>query len=98
MPKELRIVERTNEDELSNEKHEETAINLGKGGFRFSHELLLIWLDFISIHILHLLGREGSIFLGIVLNNIWLGIKLLSLSRRNDHENRIEAGGCDSYV
>ena len=43
---------------MPDEEHEETVIYLGEGGLGLGHEFLLVRLDFITVHIVHFLGRN----------------------------------------
>mmetsp|Transcript_24494 Transcript_24494/g.50952 ORF Transcript_24494/g.50952 Transcript_24494/m.50952 type:complete len:301 (-) Transcript_24494:938-1840(-) len=91
------IIERTNEEELTNEKHEKTVINFSKSGFGFSNKFFFFRFNFISIHVVGLLGwKRVAIF--IVLDVFGLGIVVLTLVCGNAHENAPSSDRDDAHI
>ena len=91
------IIKGTDEQELANEKHEQTVINLGKSGLGLGNELLLLGLDLVAVHVVRLLDGEG-VALGIVLGVVGAGIVVLTLVGGHDHEDGTGADGDDADV
>mmetsp|Transcript_21195 Transcript_21195/g.58987 ORF Transcript_21195/g.58987 Transcript_21195/m.58987 type:complete len:261 (+) Transcript_21195:616-1398(+) len=91
------VVEGSDEQELSDEKHEESVVDLGEGGLGFGDELLVFWLDLVSIHVVGLLGWE-RVALGIVLGVLWAWIVVLTLVRGHDHEDGSSSDGDDADI
>ena len=80
------IVEGSNQDELTNEKHEKTVVNLGKCSLGLGDKLLILGLNLVTVHVVHLLGWEG-VALGIILDHFRLGVIVLSLPCSQNHED-----------
>lgn len=53
------IIEGSNQNELTNEKHKKTVIDFGKSGLGFGDKLFFFGLDLVSVHVVSLLGWKG---------------------------------------
>ena len=91
------VVEGADEDELPDEEHEEAVVDLRERGLGLGDELLLLRLDLVPVHVVHLLGGEG-VPLGVVLDHLRLGVVVLPLPRGEDHQDRAGADGRDAHV
>mmetsp|Transcript_16511 Transcript_16511/g.40342 ORF Transcript_16511/g.40342 Transcript_16511/m.40342 type:complete len:217 (+) Transcript_16511:187-837(+) len=91
------IVERTNEKELSDEKHQQTIIDLGQSSLGLGDKLIFLWLNLISIHIISFLSWNGIAF-SIILCGIRARIIVLAFVRCNNHKNSSCRNRNDAHI
>mmetsp|Transcript_20399 Transcript_20399/g.38160 ORF Transcript_20399/g.38160 Transcript_20399/m.38160 type:complete len:568 (-) Transcript_20399:392-2095(-) len=91
------IVERSNEEELSNEKHEKTVIDFGQSGLRLSDKLFLFRFNLVTIHIVGLLGWK-RIALGIILGVVGAGVVMLTFVGSDNHKNGSGGNGNNANI
>ena len=91
------IVERSNQKELSNEKHEKTVINFSESSLGLGDKFFIFGLDFVSVHVISLLGRKRVSF-GIVLCVVRARIVVLTLVSSQDHEDGPSTDGHNTDV
>ena len=73
------IIKGSNKHELTDKEHQKTVIDLRQRRLRLGNELLFFGLDFISINIVSLLGRQRIAF-SIELRIVRLGVIVLMLA------------------
>ena len=91
------IIKGSNEDELTNEKHEKTVIDFRKSGLGLSHKLLLLGFDFVTVHVVSLLGSKW-VALAIVLSSVGSWVVVLTLVGGDAHEKSSSADGDDAHI
>mmetsp|Transcript_18338 Transcript_18338/g.25439 ORF Transcript_18338/g.25439 Transcript_18338/m.25439 type:complete len:259 (-) Transcript_18338:1060-1836(-) len=87
------IIKGSNQKELSNEKHQKTVINFSEGSLRFGNKFFFFRLDFVTIHIVGLLGGKRVSF-DIVISVVRTRIVMLTLVGSDNHK---DGAGTDGY-